>query len=264
MGLVLEEKTRVLRRGFFDVQNHVGVGRDEADYHQAMKLWLDENRVPHKSKCPHPLMLYGQVAHKLFPDFVVWDQITIEMKAIRRNPGQSEFVQLFDYLKCRGDPLGLLVNMGLDRVHVDRIVHEEKTARLEEDWICWAGHIDGQAREVGILVREVLRDIYREHTTGYGDEVIRKLILFALAHHGLTIVESPVAKAFYGDVELRESPLDCLLVENSIVLTYTALFDNNDFNMNRVRSYLKALNMHWGVAANFGKSKAQFTGLRRL
>jgi len=33
MGLVLESETKVLRRGFFDVQNCVGVGRD--DYHQA-------------------------------------------------------------------------------------------------------------------------------------------------------------------------------------------------------------------------------------
>jgi len=35
MGLVLEGETKVLRRGFFDVQNRVGVGRDEDDYHQA-------------------------------------------------------------------------------------------------------------------------------------------------------------------------------------------------------------------------------------
>lgn len=264
MALILEDKTKVLRRGFFDVQNEVGVGRDEEDYHQAMKLWLDENRVPYSSKSPHPLMLYGQIAHRLFPDFVAWDRITIEMKAIPRNPTAAEFVQLFDYLKCRGDSLGLLVNMGLDRVHVDRIVHEERSTDLEEDWSYWSGHIDGRAREVGVLVREALCDVYREHTTGYGDEVTRKLTVFSLAHHGLTVVESPVAKAVYGDVVLRESPLDCLLVENCIVLTFSALFDNNDFNMNRGRSYLKALNMHWGIAANFGKACAQLTGLRRI
>ena len=45
MNLVLEDRTKVLRRGFFDVQNRVGVGRDEEDYHQAMVLWLNENRV---------------------------------------------------------------------------------------------------------------------------------------------------------------------------------------------------------------------------
>jgi len=35
MGSVLEGETKVLRRGFFDVQKRVGVGRDKDDYHQA-------------------------------------------------------------------------------------------------------------------------------------------------------------------------------------------------------------------------------------
>ena len=85
-----------------------------------------------------------------------------------------------------------------------------------------------------------------------------------LRHHGVSIVESPVAAACYGEVKLRESPLDCLLVEDCIVLTFTALFDNNSFNMNRGRSYLKALGMRWGIAANFGKTEAQFNGLRHV
>ncbi len=70
-----------------------------------------------------------------------------------------------------------------------------------------------------------------------------------------------MAKSYYGDIELRESALDCLWVENVILLTYSALFDNNQFNMNRGRSYMKALGLHWGIAANFGKSQAQLTGL---
>ena len=77
------------------------------------------------------------------------------------------------------------------------------------------------------------------------------------------MVESPVAAAYYGGLELRQSALDCLLVEGVILLTYTALFDDNNFNLNRGWSYLKALDLYWGIAANFGKSQAQLTGLRR-
>jgi len=35
MGLVLEGEAKVLRGGSFDLQNRVGVGRDEGDDHQA-------------------------------------------------------------------------------------------------------------------------------------------------------------------------------------------------------------------------------------
>ena len=88
MGLILAEKTEVLRCGFFDVQNRVGLGRDEEDYHQAMKVWLSDNDIPFRSKYPHPLMLYGQVAHTLIPDVVAWDEITIELKAVGGVPIQ--------------------------------------------------------------------------------------------------------------------------------------------------------------------------------
>jgi GxxExxY protein len=261
MTLIYEDKTEILRRCFFDVQNEVGLGRQEGDYHSACKVWLSDHDVPFTSKHPHPLLFHGRVAHTLYPDFVAWDSITVELKAVPRSPRQTEFVQLFDYLKCRNDRLGLLVNMGLDRVHVERIVYEKPQSTLEENWKYWHGRISGRARDVGISVRDALRAIYHEHETGYGDEVSEKLILFALETYRLKVTIKPVATAYYHGVQLRESPLDCLVIENSILLTFTALFDNNQFSVNRGKSYLKALGLNWGIAVNFGKTKAELTGI---
>jgi hypothetical protein len=85
--LIYEEKTELLRRGLFDVQNEVGLGKDEEAYHQAYKMWLDSEGVPHRSKPPHNLELGGEMAHTLYPDFVAWDAITIELKApVNRTP----------------------------------------------------------------------------------------------------------------------------------------------------------------------------------
>lgn len=261
MELIYQDKTEILRRCFFDIQNEVGLGRQEEDYHAGCKMWLSDHDIPYSSKCPHPLLLQRQVAHTLHPDLVVWDAITIELKAVVRNPKRTEFVQLFDYLKCRGDRLGLLVNMGLDRVHVQRIIYERPETRLEEDWRYWSGRNLGRARDVGIAVRDALRAIYHEHTTGYGAEVTAKLILFALMTYQLNLTLKPLASAYYQGVELHHSPLDCLLIEDCVVLTFTSLFENNDFNINRCKSYLKALGLEWGIAANFGKKKAEFAGI---
>ena len=38
MALIYQSQTQLLRRCFFDVQNEVGLGRQEEDYHQACKL----------------------------------------------------------------------------------------------------------------------------------------------------------------------------------------------------------------------------------
>ncbi|MBI2478675.1 MAG: hypothetical protein HYV60_08590, partial [Planctomycetia bacterium] len=47
-----------------------------------------------------------------------------------------------------------------------------------------------------------------------------------------------------------------------MLLVHTALFDNNQFNLSRGLSYMKALGLPWGIAANFGRQIAEFTGLR--
>ena len=126
MSLIYQDKTQLLRRCFFDVHNEVGLGRREEAYHQACKLWFQEHGIPFASKSPHPLLLDNQEAYVLRPDFVVWDQITIELKAVLRRLGQAELVQLFDYLKRRQDRLGLLVNFGLERVQVERRLYDPR------------------------------------------------------------------------------------------------------------------------------------------
>ncbi|MFO7901584.1 MAG: GxxExxY protein [Pirellulaceae bacterium] len=262
MALIYEDKTEVLRRCFFDVQNEVGLGRREEVYHSACKVWLTDHGVPFASKHPHPLTFRGQVALVLLPDLVVWDSITVELKAVPRGTRSTEFVQLFDYLKCRNDRLGLLVNMGLDRVQVERFVFEKSETTLEEDWTYWSARIPSPVRNVGRSVRDALREIYQEHGTGYGEGVLEKLILFALLSYRLKVVVKPICRSYYRGVELDESCLGCMVVENCIVLTFTALFDGNEFNIHRSKSYLKALGLEWAIATNFGKRKAQLTGVR--
>ena len=261
--MLYEDKTEVLLGCFFDVQNEVGLGRQEPAYQRACELWLEENSIPYRSKPTRPLRLGGQVAHKLFPDLVVWDSITVELKAVPRDLHDTEFVQIFDYLKCRGDRLGLLVNMGLDRVHHERLIYDPPTTELEENWDYWTGSIEGSDRQIGVEVREALRSIYQEHGTGYGSEIMEKLIAFELDRRGLSFATRPVAKSFFRGIEVDAAPLDCLVIEGCLLLTFTALFEGNDFGINRGKSFMKALGVPWGVAANFGKKKAQISGLRQ-
>ena len=260
--MIYEEETRVLRRCLFDVHNEVGLGRQEPAYHRACAIWLEANGIPFTSKAPHHLRLAGEIAHTLYPDLVAWEAVTIELKAVARDLRDEERVQIFDYLKCRGDRLGLLANMGLDRVHVERIVYEASEPALEEDWSYWSGGIGGRDRQVGMEVRQALHAIHDTHGTGYGAEVIAKLVHFELRRRALSFEPSPVSKAYFKGQQVDESPLDCLVVDGRVLLTFTALFDDNAFCVNRGKSFLRALGLTWGIAANFGKKAAQFCGLR--
>jgi GxxExxY protein len=262
MSLAFQRETYLLRQCFFEVQNEVGRGRQEEAYHQACALWFKERGLPVVSKQPHRLYLGGDEAACLFPDFVGWDSIAVELKAVPRSVSRAELVQVFDYLKCRRNRVGLLVNMGLDRVEIKRVAYDVPATECVESWDAWAGGIDGSDRTLGIGIRDALRAVYAEHTTGYGSEVTCKLVEKSLWRHGLDLAFRPSAKSYFRGTELHEAPLDCILVGGRIVLTVSALFDSVSFSANRAVSYMRALNTPWGVAADFGKTRAEFVGLR--
>jgi GxxExxY protein len=262
MTLIYQDRTEILKRMLFEVQNEVGLGRQEKAYHQACLLWLQEERIPFASKPPHRLMLGDDEAYVMYPDLVVWDSITVELKALPRRLGRGEVVQIFDYLKCRNERLGLLVNMGLDRVTDERFVYESPATQFGEDWTYWREAINGSDRELGIAVRDGLRFLYQAHGTGYGDEVFSRLILSALKRQGLNVSIRPTSKAYFRGIEVDQSPLDCLVVEDRLLIAYTALFDDLQFSAHRGLSYMRSLGLQWGLAVDFGKTKARMTGLR--
>jgi hypothetical protein len=173
----------------------------------------------------------------------------------------EEHVQIFDYLKARQDQIGLLVNMGLGRVVIERIMYEPCESAWQENWGYWDGRIQGDEREAGLAVRQALKSIYEQHQTGYGSEVMSNLVRFALLEHGLKVEEAPVGQAFYKGQKLKESRLDCLLVNDCMVLVCSALHDDNTFNIGRGLAFMRALGREWGIACNFGKKEVYMDGL---
>lgn len=263
MSLLYEAQTKLLRRCFFDVQNDIGLGWGEEAYHRGCERWLSKKDVQFQSRPFVPLNLRGEFVLNLIPDLVAFDSIVIELKARRDKLQPSALVQLFDYLKLRGDRLGLLVNMGLDRVDVQRVVYDPKPLVQCEDWARWDGSIHGEDRSVGMEIRKALRAIVDEHGVGYGNTVTKKLVSFAIRQQGLNVVESPVARSYYDDQCVGESMLDCLVVENRILIVSSALFDSNSINIAWALSFMKALQLEWGVAVNFGRSGFEVMGLYR-
>ncbi|MEX2608274.1 MAG: GxxExxY protein [Kiritimatiellia bacterium] len=111
MKLIHEDISYRIRGGLFDVQNEVGLGRDEEMYHKAFASWLCEHEIPFYSKPRHELRLFDTIAHVLYPDFVVADQVVVELKSRSSALKDGDKAQLVNYLKLRNDRLGLLVNM---------------------------------------------------------------------------------------------------------------------------------------------------------
>jgi len=246
-----------IRGGLFLVQNEVGLGRKEEVYHQAFKLWLQKRGIPFLSKAPHPVRLEGETSHVLFPDFVLWDKLTLEMKALPVNLGGGHTAQLFNYLKVRNDSLGLLVNMGLEVVKVDRLIHQKFESACDADFSQW----DASPPACAETIKQIFRRIHREHTTGYSKEVTDKLLHTSINLEKIPVLAHPHCQTTFQGHPLPSDTLDCLIFNHEVVVCVTALYESNLFNTHRVKSFMKHLNLPRGLAVNFGKTRLHINAL---
>ncbi|MCC5847716.1 MAG: GxxExxY protein [Verrucomicrobia bacterium] len=251
--LIEKDKTYLVRKGLFHVQNEVGLGKSEEVYHQALKRWLSKNEIPYESKPPHTLFVGKDPVHTLYPDFVLWDKLVLELKSRPRRFVDKDWVQITNYLKFRNEKLGLLVNMGLQQVVVERVLWPNPDSKLEENWKAWQ---DASSQTLP-HIRAAFLQHFADHQTGYGAEINQKLFLHRLRNKNLSVCCNPIVDCSYDGTHIGKSSLDTWIVEEEVVICQTSLFNDNDFNRLRTRSFMKDLNLPRGLSVNSGKKLSQ-------
>ena len=98
-----------------EVYNQLGSGFNEAIYQEAMEIAAVARNLPHNPQQEIYINYKGTKLKQFFkPDFVFYDNIVTEIKALDRLSSREES-QLLNYLKATGFPVGLLINFGADR-----------------------------------------------------------------------------------------------------------------------------------------------------
>jgi len=104
------------------VHGELGCGFLEAVYQQAMQLELRLRGIPADREREIPIHYRGHRLHCFYQaDFVCYDQIILEVKAIRE-VGPIERAQVLNYLKATGLRRALLINFGAESLQFERIV----------------------------------------------------------------------------------------------------------------------------------------------
>lgn len=95
-----------------EVHNTLGSGFAEAVYQEAMAIELRRRGVPFEQQVRLRVFYKGEMLNcEYVADFVCYNSIIIEIKAIRTLSGKEES-QVINYLKATGYRVGLLVNFG--------------------------------------------------------------------------------------------------------------------------------------------------------
>ncbi|MFN2257587.1 MAG: GxxExxY protein [Desulfuromonadaceae bacterium] len=120
--LILTEEVYAIVGAAMEVSNELGAGFLEAVYQEALEVEFDERNLPFVPQQRLPIAYKGRMLNKEYiPDFLCYDQVIVEIKAIKNLTG-IEQAQLLNYLKASGKPVGVLLNFGSPKLEWKRMV----------------------------------------------------------------------------------------------------------------------------------------------
>ena len=120
MRLIYKDEFYIILGACFEVYKEKGPGFLESVYHECLELEFTYQNIPYKSQPPLNIKYKTVVLHhKYIPDFVCFDRIILEIKAVRTLSDEHR-AQTINYLKSTGLKLGILINFG----HYPKIEYE--------------------------------------------------------------------------------------------------------------------------------------------
>lgn len=124
--LIYKEESYEIIGKCFEVHNNLGAGFLEIVYKDALEYEFQKAGIPYEREKEYTVNYKGMILpHKFYADFVVFDKIILEIKAVADIA--DEFIaQAINYLKVSEDKLALIVNFGELKLNSKRIVLEKK------------------------------------------------------------------------------------------------------------------------------------------
>jgi len=117
-----DQRTYRIIGAAFVVHRELGCGFLEAVYQEALEREFVSQQIPCKSKPMIEILYKGKILGKTYqPDFICFDEVIVEIKAITHLSGIEE-AQLINYLKATKCKVGLLINFGTKSLEHKRFV----------------------------------------------------------------------------------------------------------------------------------------------
>ena len=105
-----------------EIHRELGKGHDEIIYKDALVTELNRAGIPFLREKNYEITYKGVILrHYYYADFVIWDRILFEAKAVEKLT-DAHINQVLNYLAASKLRLGLLVNFGGDSLEWKRVV----------------------------------------------------------------------------------------------------------------------------------------------
>jgi GxxExxY protein len=119
--LLHSDLTKNIIGASMEVHRILGSGFLENVYEEALAVEFDLRKIPYERQMAFNVVYKGRKVRQFFCDFVVYDKVIVELKAIKEI-SNIEQAQVLNYLKVKGFELGLLLNFGSSSLEIKRLV----------------------------------------------------------------------------------------------------------------------------------------------
>lgn len=110
--ILFKDESYKIMGACFEVYKRKGCGFLEPVYQECLEIEFSYQQIPFVAQKPLVLTYRDRPLKQRYePDFVCWDQIIVEIKAVSELVDEHR-AQIMNYLKATGLRLGLLVNFG--------------------------------------------------------------------------------------------------------------------------------------------------------
>jgi len=121
-SLILKDEVYQIIGVALKVHTELGCGFLEAVYQEAFEYELENANIPYEKEKKISIKYNDIILNKKYiADFVCFDKIIIEMKAVSNLCSEHES-QILNYLKATGLKVGLLINFGSQSLEWKRFV----------------------------------------------------------------------------------------------------------------------------------------------
>jgi len=105
-----------------EVHNTLGGGLSEVIYKDALEIEFKLNNIPYEREKPYSINYKGHnIAHKYYADFVLYDEIIFEVKAIKEIINDN-FTQILNYMVLANTQIGIIANFNIKTLQHKRVV----------------------------------------------------------------------------------------------------------------------------------------------
>ena len=106
-----------------EVHRRLGHGFLEIVYKDVLEVEFQTRKIEYKREKEYSIEYKGQtLRHKFYADFIVFDKIILEAKAVNDIFGKGDMAQSINYLKVSGCRIGLMINFGQSKLLHQRLI----------------------------------------------------------------------------------------------------------------------------------------------